>query len=50
MEATIYTNNASRRGDKDRAVRIDRRCRKIFPAVVLLALIASIVRAFTESA
>jgi Neurotransmitter-gated ion-channel transmembrane region len=47
---TIYTNNVSRRGNKTRAVRIDRRCRKIFPGVVFLALIASIVRAFTESA
>jgi len=47
---TIYTNNVSKRGDKARAARIDRRCRKIFPAVVLVALIFSIVRAFTESA
>ena len=45
---TIYTSSVSRRGDKDRALRIDRRCRKIFPAAVVIALIASIVRAFTE--
>jgi hypothetical protein len=24
---TIYTNSVSRRGDKDRALRLDRRCR-----------------------
>ena len=45
---TIFTNSVSRRGDKPRALRIDRRCRKIFPAIVVVALIASIVRAFTE--
>jgi hypothetical protein len=45
---TIYTNGVSRRGDKARALRLDRRCRKIFPAVVVLALIGSILRAFTE--
>jgi hypothetical protein len=44
---TIYTNSVSRRGDKDRALRLDRRCRKIFPAAVLAALAASIVWAFT---
>ncbi len=44
---TIYTNSVSRRGDKDRALRLDRRCRKLFPAAVLAALIASIVWAFT---
>jgi hypothetical protein len=39
---TIYTNSVSRRGDKDRALRLDRRCRQVFPTAVLVALLASI--------
>jgi hypothetical protein len=46
---TIYTSNVSRRGDKIRAARLDARCRKLFPAVLVVALIASVVRAFTEN-
>lgn len=39
---TIYTNSVSRRGDKDRALRLDRRCRQVLPTAVLIALLASI--------
>ncbi|MCX5744364.1 MAG: hypothetical protein NT062_17885 [Proteobacteria bacterium] len=45
---TIWTNNLARRGQRERAVRIDRRCRALFPAAVILALCASTIRAFTE--
>jgi len=45
---TIYTNSLARRGDKARALRVDRRCRMIFPAVAFVALVASVLRAFTE--
>ena len=48
MFETIYTNSVSRRGDKARALRLDRRCRQIFPAAVVVALIGSII-AFTGS-
>lgn len=45
---TVYTNRLARRGDKARAEKVDERCRIAFPAIVLLALVVSLVRAFTE--
>jgi len=46
---TIYSSSVARRGDKNRALAIDRRCRVIFPAALALALVLAIVRAFTQT-
>lgn len=46
--ATIFANRLARRGEKHRAQRCNRYCRVAFPSALLLALTASIVRAFTE--
>jgi hypothetical protein len=43
---TIYSTSLARRGKKDLAVRIDRRCRTAFPLALLLALVLSVARAF----
>lgn len=45
---TVCSNRLARRGDKDRAARLDRRCRLVFPLAITLALVASVIRAFTE--
>lgn len=42
---SISVNALVRRGEKDRAIRIDRLCRKLFPAIVVVALAVSTVRA-----
>lgn len=47
---TVLTNGLARRGQKERALRIDRRCRWMFPMAVLGALAGSVIRAFTEYA
>jgi hypothetical protein len=45
---TVCSNRLARGGDKDRAARLDRRCRLAFPLAIALALIVSVIRAFTE--
>jgi hypothetical protein len=46
MMETIYSTSLARRGKKDLAVRLDRRCRTAFPLALLVALGLSVVRAF----
>jgi hypothetical protein len=43
---SIYTNALFRRGDKERAARVDRWCRVAFPVVLVVALVGSALRAF----
>ncbi|HEY4239065.1 MAG TPA: hypothetical protein VGM88_04590 [Kofleriaceae bacterium] len=45
---TITANALARRGERERALRIDGWCRCLFPVGTLIALAASIVRAFTQ--
>ena len=43
---TIYSTSLARRGKKDLATRLDRRCRTAFPAALIVALALSVARAF----
>lgn len=45
---TMWTHRLAKRGDRDRALRIDRWSRRVFPAALVLMLVASAIRAFTE--
>jgi hypothetical protein len=44
---TIYSNGLARRGKKAEAALLDRRCRAVFPVVLIAALVLSTIRAFT---
>jgi hypothetical protein len=46
---SITVNGIVRKGDKERALRFDRICRRLFPAVVILSLALSTWRAFSMS-
>jgi hypothetical protein len=46
---SIYVNVLARRGDKDKALRVDRRARRWFPAALVVALLLSVVRAYTQT-
>ena len=46
---TIYSNGLARRGKKTEAWRVDRRCKVIFPVVLIAALAISTIRAFAAS-
>lgn len=45
---TIWTNNLARRQLRPKAMRIDKWCRALFPAVLVVAIVGSVLRAFTE--
>jgi hypothetical protein len=45
----LYTNHLSRAGKKERALRLDRWSRVVFPAALVLALAAAVVRAYTQT-
>jgi hypothetical protein len=44
----VYTNNLARRGEKDKARRVDRTSRVVFPVLLVVAIVAATVRAYTE--
>ena len=44
---SITCNALTRRGDKEKAIRVDRICRRLFPALVVAALAISTWRSFT---
>jgi hypothetical protein len=45
----VYTNHLARAGKKDVALRLDRWSRVVFPAALVLALTAAVVRAYTQT-
>jgi hypothetical protein len=46
---SIYTNNLGRRDHRERAIKLEHRCRIVFPIATVIALAVSVVRAFTEA-
>lgn len=46
---TVFSSQLARRGEKPRAVEFDRWCRAVFPSCTLVAIIASVIRAFTQA-
>ena len=49
MLESIYSNTLVRRGQKDRALRLDRRARAAYPAALFVALLAGVIRAYTQT-
>lgn len=45
----VYTNHLARKGHKERAIRLDLRCRVGFPVGLVLILLGSLARAYTQT-
>lgn len=46
----VWTNRLARAGEKDKAVRLDKRCRWLFPLALAVSLALAVLRAFTQGA